>query len=339
MSNYKKLIDDIANKSGADYGVVDDLIFAISTAERHFGKSLDGGSNGQNKLNFKSVLVSGYGLPRETNLDGVSPLSDIQEKRLVCDLCYMLTKGKVEGTKLTMPTSAKLIKNMHSDFSYETDVKVCDKYIKLYQDSVSDYDKYFKLKKYFDEYRDAIANKEICLSALYDNYQLVLPRCLGADLMSYKYVFGDIKFVENYAFKDYATNLLSKNFNINSDNDLIDAYNIYILNFMYFSCLQGYVDKLFENFKANRTNFAVRCLKTRELLRKSSMSMSNRLTTCSIFNLPIYQLTSDFRLYNQYINSLIDVTKTVSTEDKFATYNEDFYKASLDLLLEARRIK
>lgn len=141
MSNNMELIQKIANMVGATSTDVDDLIFALCLSERHFGKTLDGGAGGQNKLNIQSAIASGFGIDLKSktrSIAGVTPLEGIQEKRLICDTCYMLTKGKVEGTELTMPSSAKLIKNRHSDFPYVTDVGVCDEYIELYKGFVGD---------------------------------------------------------------------------------------------------------------------------------------------------------------------------------------------------------
>lgn len=123
------LIKVLAKKNGLKAKDIDDLIQSICIKERL--------SDGRSRLNIGQVIKSGYGYSLSDSYRvSDKPLPAIQEKRLACDILYVITGGKIEGTNLTMPTTASLVNKHISD--YEDSIEVCDKYLDLYKESVQE---------------------------------------------------------------------------------------------------------------------------------------------------------------------------------------------------------
>lgn len=299
MSNNMELIQKIANKVGAASTDVDDLIFALCLSERHFGKTIEGSNGGQNKLNIQSAIASGFGIDLKSktrSIAGIAPLEGIQEKRLICDTCYMLTKGKVEGTELTMPSSAKLIKNRHSDFTYVTDVVVCDEYIELYKSSLEecDYDSLFNV---FSSY-DSLFNNKMNFAYNYSDYlnlplnlPIVLKSKLGSEKMfSYK---------NNVEFNMWWNSYVSKK----NLEDIYSSYSTYIDYYLYDYICQKFINELEIIYRKNKTNFAVVCNYIERELKDDIIYVN-----CP-YKFAIYTQVND-RLFKQHINRIFDLNST-----------------------------
>lgn len=123
------LIYRVAKKYGLKASNVDDIIVSLCILERKLGIA---DKLQRNKLDIRKAIKSGYGFGLQTKYRVHSePLSTIQEKRLECDVLYVITNGEVKGTSFTMP----LIDSMKCAY-YEDDINVCNKYLRLYEESL-----------------------------------------------------------------------------------------------------------------------------------------------------------------------------------------------------------
>ena len=123
------LIYRVAKKYGLKARDVDDIIVSLCILER---KRSIADTSQRSKLSIGKVIKSGYGFSLQTKYRvSQEPLSAIQEKRLECDVLYIITRGEVEGTN---PTTPLIDSKKHS--CYEDDINVCNKYLRLYEDSI-----------------------------------------------------------------------------------------------------------------------------------------------------------------------------------------------------------
>ena len=225
-----KLIEQVARKVGKKASDVDDIIYALCIAERIYHKTVS--PDGQNKLDYKQVVKTGYGfnLRVPSSITDVSDLPDIRCRRLECDVLYILTEGKVDGTELTMPTSAKIIPYKHSTFDYENDISVCEAYIGEYREliegtisfniltrvenTIDAFVKKYNVPKLYEVIKDGLY-KSICLPEKYaKDHPLVTAR--GSEVPTDSCAFSAFV-VDNVCFSlekfcyEYLNELYTKN--------------------------------------------------------------------------------------------------------------------------------